>query len=346
VKHALAYLRLLANPDDDAAFLRVVNFPARGIGGRSVEALQDAAKAAGTSLWQAIPRLSGKTAAAVGAFARLVTGMRDATPGLPLPETVGHVIEASGLLAHYKAERDGADRVENLGELVNAAAAFVQDEAYAAQFVADATDASAVPSDPLNAFLAHAALESGENQAAEGADALQLMTVHSAKGLEFHCVFISGLEEGLFPHEQSVVEEDGLEEERRLMYVAITRARTRLYLSFAQTRLLHGQTRYGLASRFLDELPKGLMKWLSAKTGARLDDHAWRAEPPPARIKAAQGGAARLPFRIGQNVVHPKFGQGVIVSAEGSGEDARLQINFGREGMKWLQLGYAKLTAA
>ncbi len=365
VKHALAYLRLLANPDDDAALLRVVNFPARGIGGRSVEALQDAARAAGTSLWQAIPRLSGKTAAAVGAFARLVAGMREATPGLPLPETVAHVIEASGLVAHYKAERDGADRVENLGELVNAAAAFVQDETYAAQFVADAAEIPAAPSgasgsgatpppsvateavqrsDALNAFLAHAALESGENQAAEGADALQLMTVHSAKGLEFHCVFISGLEEGLFPHEQSVVEEDGLEEERRLMYVAITRARTRLYLSFAQTRLLHGQTRYGIASRFLDELPQGLIKWLSAKTGARLDEPAWRAAPPPARMNARS--AAGLPFRIGQNVVHPKFGQGVIVSAEGSGEDARLQINFGREGMKWLQLGYAKLTAA
>jgi len=345
VKHALAYLRLLANPDDDAAFLRVVNFPARGIGGRSVEALQDAAGAAGTSLWQAIPRLSGKTAAAVGAFAKLVAGMREAAPGLPLPETVGHVIEASGLVAHYKTERDGADRVENLSELVNAAAAFVQDETYAAQFVADAAETPTAPADPLNAFLAHAALESGENQAGEGADALQMMTVHSAKGLEFHCVFISGLEEGLFPHEQSVAEEDGLEEERRLMYVAITRARTRLYLSFAQTRLLHGQTRYGLASRFLDELPKGLMKWLSAKIGARLDAQAWRAEPPPARMKARSAGAG-VPFRIGQNVVHPKFGQGVIVSAEGSGEEARLQINFGREGMKWLQLGYAKLTAA
>jgi len=346
VKHALAYLRLLANPDDEAAFLRVVNFPARGIGGRSVEALQDAARAAGASLWKAIPQLSGKSAAAVGAFAKLVTGLREATAARPLPEIVGHVIEASGLIAHYKAERDGADRVENLNELVNAAAAFVQDEAYAAQFVADAAEAPAAPADPLNAFLAHAALESGENQAGEGADALQMMTVHSAKGLEFHCVFVSGLEEGLFPHEQSVVEEDGLEEERRLMYVAITRARTRLYLSFAQTRLLHGQTRYGIASRFVDELPKGLMKWLSAKTGPRRDDRAWRAEPPPTRIKAAKGGAARLPFRIGQNVVHPKFGQGVIVNAEGSGEDARLQINFGPEGMKWLQLGYAKLTAA
>jgi DNA helicase-2/ATP-dependent DNA helicase PcrA len=346
VKHALAYLRLLANPDDDAAFLRVVNFPARGIGTRSVEALQDAAQAAGTSLWQAIAQLSGKSAASVGTFARLVAGLREATAALPLPEIVGHVIEASGLVEHYQAERDGADRIENLNELVNAAAAFVQDETYASQFAADAAENPAAPHDPLSAFLAHAALESGESQAAEGADALQLMTVHSAKGLEFQCVFVSGLEEGLFPHEQSLVEQDGLEEERRLMYVAITRARTRLYLSYAQARLLHGQTRYGVASRFLDELPKGVLKWLSAKLGARRDDDAWRAAPPPARLRGAKDGAAGLPFRIGQNVLHPRFGEGVIVSAEGSGADARLQVNFGPQGMKWLQLGYAKLRAA
>jgi DNA helicase-2/ATP-dependent DNA helicase PcrA len=347
VKHALAYLRLLANPDDDSALLRVVNFPARGIGTRSVEALQDAAKASGGSLWQAQAKLSGKTAASVGAFAKLIAALREATRDLPLPEIVGHVIEASGLIGHYKTERDGADRIENLNELVNAAAAFVQDETYASQFVADATESPDAPTDPLNAFLAHAALESGDNQAAEGADALQLMTMHSAKGLEFHVVFVSGLEEGLFPHEQSLVEEDGLEEERRLMYVAITRARTRLYLSLAQTRLLHGQTRYNIASRFLDELPKGVIKWLTPKLGMPLGDRAWRAEEPPARLsKAARSAPSRLPFRIGQNVVHPKFGQGVIVSAEGSGTDARVQINFGPQGMKWLQLEYAKLTAA
>src|SRR5216683_1899503 len=195
----------------------------------------------------------------------------------------------------------------------------------------------------LPAFLSHAALESGENQAAEGADALQLMTVHSAKGLEFHAVFITGLEEGLFPHEQSVLEDDGLEEERRLMYVAITRARTRLYLSFAQTRMLHGQTRYNVASRFLDELPQEVVKRLMLRPGhARFDDVAWAARP-------AKGGKAKTTshgFRIGQSVLHPKFGQGVIVNAEGSGTDARLQINFGKQGMKWLALEYAKLTAA
>ena len=356
IKHALAYLRLIANPEDDNAFLRVVNFPTRGIGARSIEQLQDAARAAGTSLWHAAAQLSGKAAVAVGTFVRLVDALRTGTKGLPLPEVVDHMLQASGLRDYYATERESADRLENLDELINAAAAFIQDEQAtgAAMAVVDADDASgaAQPSDPwLAAFLAHAALESGENQAAEGVEAVQLMTVHSAKGLEFHAVFISGLEEGLFPHEQSVTEEDGLEEERRLMYVAITRARTRLYLSFAQTRLLHGQTRYNVASRFLDEIPLGLMKWLTPRGGRLLDASAWQAAAPPARPAANASGAREsgrgaLPFRIGQNVTHPKFGAGVIVNAEGSGSDARLQVNFGNQGMKWLQLEYAKLTAA
>ncbi len=344
IKHALAYLRLLANPDDDGAFLRVVNFPTRGIGARSVEALQDAAAALGTSLWQAAGHLTGKAAAAVGSFARLIETLREATRGLPLAETVEHVLHSSGLLEHYRGERDGTDRVENLEELVNAAAAFTQDEAAAAQLAAPEGDGEAI--DPLNAFLAYAALESGENQAAEGVDAVQLMTVHSAKGLEFQVVFITGLEEGLFPHEQSAHDPDGLEEERRLMYVAITRARARLYLSFAQTRLLHGQTRYNVASRFLDELPAGVLKWLTPRGRPPLDDAAWRAAPPAVRPRRDDGGAAALPYRIGQNVVHAKFGQGVIVGAKGSGADAQVQINFGANGMKWLQLGIAKLEPA
>ena len=327
IKHALAYLRLAANPDDDGAFLRVANFPARGIGARSLEALQDAAKAGDASLCKAASGLAGRSGAALAAFLRLIESLKTETQGLPLPETVEIMLEKSGLVAHYKAERDGADRVENLNELVNAAAAFVDEG----------------EEHDLPAFLAHAALESGENQAAEGTDALQLMTVHSAKGLEFHAVFITGLEEGLFPHEQSVLEEDGLEEERRLMYVAITRARTRLYLSFAQTRMLHGQTRYNVASRFLDELPQEVVKRLTLRPGhARFDDVAWAPQP-------AKGGRAKTTshgFRIGQSVLHPKFGQGVIVNAEGSGTDARLQINFGKQGMKWLALEYAKLTAA
>jgi len=327
IKHALAYLRLAANPGDDGAFLRVANFPARGIGARTVEQLQDAAKAGGTSLYQAVTQLSGKARAALAAFVRLVESLKAETRGLPLPEAVEVMLEKSGLVVHYKGEKDGADRVENLLELVNAAAAFAQEE----------------EENDLPAFLAHAALESGENQAAEGADALQLMTMHSAKGLEFHAVFITGLEEGLFPHEQSVLEDDGLEEERRLMYVAITRARTRLYLSFARTRMLHGQTRYNVASRFLDEIPENVVKWLTPRLGrGKLEDAVWAPEPKKATKPKAPGHG----FRIGQSVLHPKFGQGVIVDAEGSGTDARLQINFGKQGMKWLALEYAKLTVA
>src|SRR5438876_5108515 len=260
IKHALAYLRLAANSDDDGAFLRVANFPARGIGARSLEALQDAAKAGDASLYKAASGLSGKSGAVLAVFLRLVESLRAETQGLPLPETVEVMLEKSGLVAYYKAERDGADRVENLNELVNAAAAFMNEG----------------EEHDLQGFLAHAALESGDNQAAEGTDALQLMTVHSAKGLEFHAVFITGLEEGLFPHEQSVLEEDGLEEERRLMYVAITRTRTRLYLSFAQTRMLHGQTRYNVASRFLDELPEEAVKRPTPRPGpAKFDQVAW-----------------------------------------------------------------------
>ena len=326
IKHALAYLRLAANPEDEGAFLRVANFPARGIGARTLEQLQEAARTQGTSLYEAAAGLSGKPGTALAGFLRIVDSIRAETQGLPLPETVEIMLAKSGLVAHYKSEKDGADRVENLGELVNAAAAFVSEE--------DEHD--------LQAFLAHAALESGETQAAEGADALQLMTVHSAKGLEFAAVFITGLEEGLFPHEQSVLEDDGLEEERRLMYVAITRARLRLYLSHAQTRLLHGQTRYNVASRFIDEIPEGVVKRLSsAPRYERLDELAWRE---PARTGA--GSKPYHGFRIGQSVQHPKFGQGVVVNAEGSGADARLQINFGRQGMKWLALEYAKLTSA
>jgi DNA helicase-2/ATP-dependent DNA helicase PcrA len=339
VKHALAYLRLIANPDDNGSFLRVVNFPARGIGARSVEALQDAAKFHGVSLWRALPYLTGKAAVAVGAFVNLISALTEGTRGLPMAEIVSHVIHESGLIEHYETERDGVDRIENLNELVNAAAAFAQDESAVGD---DENEPAAA--DPLNAFLAHAALESGESQAAEGADAVQLMTVHSAKGLEFHAVFITGLEEGLFPHENSVTEDDGLEEERRLMYVALTRARTRAYLSFAQTRLLHGHTRYSVPSRFIDEIPSGVLKWLTPRGRAPINDKAWAAQEPPARYATPRPSAS--PFRIGQNVVHPKFGQGIIVSAEGAGGDARVQINFGRQGMKWLQLEYAKLVPA
>ncbi|HEX6298778.1 MAG TPA: UvrD-helicase domain-containing protein [Burkholderiales bacterium] len=330
IKHALAYLRLVALPDDDNAFLRVANFPPRGIGARTLEQLQDAAKQAGVSLLKVS---EGKASV----FKKLIEDLRNQTQGLPLHEIVEIVIQKSGLIEHYKTEREGADRIQNLEELVNAAATFSEEEREVE---------SGEAADPLTAFLTHAALEAGEHQAGEGQDALQMMTVHSAKGLEFDVVFLSGLEEGLFPHEQSAVERDGLEEERRLAYVAITRARNRLYLSHAQTRMLHGQTRYNLASRFLEEVPQQLMKWLTprfSRQKAFAPDFSRTSQPFPLKKAASRevGG-----FRIGQNVVHPKFGSGVIVDAEGQGTDARVQVNFGSQGVKWLAVAVAKLQAA
>jgi DNA helicase-2/ATP-dependent DNA helicase PcrA len=363
VKHALAYLRLVASPDDDNALLRVVNFPPRGIGARSLEQLQDAARAQGASLWAASAALGGRAAQAFGAFRARIEEMRAAAEDLPLTELVEHVIARSGLVEHYRNEREGADRIENLGELVTAAAGFDVEE-HANGLETGEGDAEALTIDPLTAFLTHAALEAGEHQAGEGQDALQLMTVHSAKGLEFDTVFLTGLEEGLFPHEQSAIERDGLEEERRLAYVAITRARQRLYLSFAQTRMLHGQTRYNLPSRFLEEIPETVAKWLTPRFAGRRAREAMRAvasgwgtprrtafgdgSVATGRVRQTGFGSANETngFRIGQNVVHPKFGNGVIVDAEGQGNDARVQVNFGREGVKWLAVSVAKLQAA
>ena len=339
IKHALAYLRLIANTEDDTAFARVVNFPARGIGARSLENLQDAAKAAGSSLHAAIPQVAGAGGVKLAAFAQLIVKLREAAH-LPLPELVDHVVELSGLRAHYQNEKEGQERLDNLDELINAAASFVAEEGEPNQDV----EITGEFGNDLSSFLAHASLEAGEHQAGEGDDALQLMTVHSAKGLEFNVVFISGLEDGLFPHENSMNEDKGLEEERRLMYVAVTRARQRLYLSFAQTRMLHGQTRYNLPSRFLDEVPEELVKWLTPRAGrggfAAPSAPTFNTAP---RRSEASGGSG---FRIGQSVMHAKFGLGVIVNAEGGGTDARVQVNFGAAGMKWLALSVAKLEAA
>ena len=269
IKHALAYLRLLENPNDDTSFSRVVNFPTRGIGARSIEAVQDAARAQNSSLYLAASTLDGKAGAALGGFVRLVDHMREATRHNTLPETVEFVIQHSGLIQHYLSEREGQDRVENLQELINAATAFIAEEGYGQDATAATLPGENAPGtvevSPLAAFLSHASLEAGDNQAQAGQDAVQLMTVHSAKGLEFIAVFITGLEEGLFPHENSINEQNGLEEERRLMYVAITRAKERLYLSHTQSRMLHGQVRYNMPSRFLEELPSDSLKWLTPK---------------------------------------------------------------------------------
>ena len=367
VKHALAYLRLIANVNDDTAFARVVNFPVRGIGARSLEALQDAAKAANSSLFAAIPQVSGKGGTSLAAFAQLIHQLSEAA-NLPLPELIDHVLELSGLRTHYQNEKEGQERLANLDELINGATSFIAEEGTPSEEGELSAD--------LAAFLSHASLEAGEHQAGEGDDALQLMTVHSAKGLEFNMVFISGLEEGLFPHENSVNDtrngNNGLEEERRLMYVAVTRARQRLYLSIAQSRMLHGQTRYNIPSRFLDEIPKELMKWLTPKVdksafAAPQGDLLRGVSSAPTfygrREQRGAGGsnssagtaqdefystpvaraADRNGLQIGMNVHHAKFGGGMIMNLEGSGTDARVQVNFKHAGVKWLATSIAKL---
>ncbi|RKP52213.1 UvrD-helicase domain-containing protein [Trinickia fusca] len=401
VKHALAYLRLIDNPNDDTAFARVVNFPTRGIGARSIEQLADAARLYNCSMAAAIPYVTGKAGSSLGAFANLIAKMRAETERMSLPETVEYVVRASGLADFYQGEREGQDRLENLQELVNAATAFVSEEGYGldtpARSIPLAPGATAAPEvggqgevvvldaasltepaqnpdtmTPLAGFLSHASLEAGENQAQAGQDAIQLMTVHAAKGLEFTAVFITGLEEGLFPHENSAIEADGLEEERRLMYVAITRAKERLYLSFAQSRMLHGQTRYNVRSRFFDELPQATLKWLTPKVeagtrwGGRSDNAGWgrdwfsrpdrearhggygsyagdAAVSAPLPAFANEQRAAETGFRVGQQVFHTKFGEGAITALEGSGPDARAQVRFKRHGEKWLALSVAKL---
>jgi DNA helicase-2/ATP-dependent DNA helicase PcrA len=374
VKHALAYLRLIENPNDDTSFLRVVNFPARGIGARSIEQLQDAARASGRSLAQSVGAVAGKAGNNLAAFVHRIDTMRSATQGLTLREIIEHMLHASDLLDFYRTDKEDQDRIENLEELVNAAEAFVTQEGFGKDAVALPLDERAPESaaplvpdvetgeiqSPLAAFLTHAALEAGDNQAQAGQDAIQLMTVHSAKGLEFDAVFITGLEEGLFPHENSMSDTDGLEEERRLMYVAITRARQRLYLSFSQTRMLHGQTRYNVKSRFFDELPDAALKWITPRTQgfgsgyAREYQQAWQrgsglgSVVGAGRIAPAPAFTPKAPpshgLRTGMSVFHTKFGEGVVVTLEGSGDDARAQINFGRHGLKWLALSVAKLT--
>jgi DNA helicase-2/ATP-dependent DNA helicase PcrA len=396
IKHALAYLRLLENKDDDTSFLRVVNFPPRGIGARTLEQLQDAARAAGRSLHDAVHAVGGKAGSNLTAFVAKIDVLREQTQGVSLREIIELVLDHSGLVEYYRADREGADRIENLEELVNAAESFVTQEGFG-------RDAVALPVDelrqspasqgidpgrplldeplapdaetgetlsPLAAFLTHAALESGDNQAQAGQDAVQLMTVHAAKGLEFDCVFITGMEEGLFPHENSMSDYESLEEERRLMYVAITRARKRLYLSHSQTRMLHGQTRYNVKSRFFDELPEGALKWLTPKNqafgnsafgyGNGYGSTRGAGGGGYGGGKAYGGGAAKETFasppvppqksapshglRSGMQVFHNKFGEGTVTALEGTGDDARAQVKFTRHGVKWLALSVAKLT--
>ncbi|RUR31199.1 DNA helicase II [Vreelandella nanhaiensis] len=342
IKNALAYLRLLLNRDDDASLERVINVPTRGIGTRTVEILRLRAREQSISLWQALHdalqdgTLKGRAANAVQTFANLIEQLDNDAAGLTLYEIIDHVTEHTGLIEHHKSERGekGQARVENLEELVTAARAFTQGDAFELPEAGEGMVA-------LEAFLSEAALNAGDHEAEEFEDSVQLMTLHSAKGLEFPVVFIAGVEEGLFPHKMSIEEPGRLEEERRLCYVGVTRAMQKLYLTHAETRRLHGKEVFPRPSRFLRELPPHLLEEV------RLRGHISRPVTA-ARTSFAQQSIESdgdLPaLHVGQRVGHPVFGEGVILNAEGEGARARVQVSFEGEGVKWLVLGFAKLT--
>ncbi|MGE5623946.1 MAG: 3'-5' exonuclease, partial [Bacillota bacterium] len=332
IKDGLAYLRLMENRDDDASFERVINVPTRGIGAKSLDLLRETAKRDQVSLWKAMQGLledKGQPARLTSAFAKfskLLHEMDVAVRGLQLFEQVDHALHASGLVEHYKAEKGerGEARVENLEELVSAARSFMPEELEGMS--------------PLAAFLAHAALEAGEGQAEAWEDCVQLMTLHSAKGLEFPLVFICGLEDGLFPHERSADDLEGLEEERRLCYVGMTRAMQELYLSYAEQRRLHGVDNYGVPSRFLRELPAELVEEIRPRVQVS------RAYGVGAPTATAYKSSAPTGLHLGQRVQHPTFGEGVVLDYEGDGPQARVQVNFKSAGSKWLVVAYANLT--
>ena len=334
IKDALAYLRLVSNRRDDSSFERVVNLPTRGIGARSLEILRGLARDQALSLWEAAATAIGsgalgpKGAIAMHAFLALIERLAAEVAGAALHEQVDKVIAGSGLLEHYRKEKGerGQARVENLEELVSAARGFAaEDETLA----------------PLDSFLAHAALESGEGQASEWEDSVQLMTLHSAKGLEFPVVFLCGLEDGLFPHQRSVTDIGGLEEERRLAYVGITRAMRRLYLTYAEQRRLHGVDQFGTPSRFIAEVPTELVEEVRPRVQVSRPVY-------PGRVKGAplyDEPPAASGMRLGQRVRHGRFGEGVILRLDGHGQGAQVEVNFERLGRKVLMLAYANLEA-
>lgn len=334
IKDALAYLRLIANRDDDNAFERVVNRPTRGIGARTVEAMRAYGRANGCSLWRAAGAVAsdetsgGRARSAVIVFLNLIGQMAKDIAHLGLAEQVDHVIHASGLVEFFRKDKgeQGETRVENLEELVSAARSFTPDPA---------DEMSA-----LDAFLAHAALEAGEGQASEWEDCFQLMTMHSAKGLEFPLVVMCGLEEGLFPHRRSVTEAGTLEEERRLCYVGITRAKQCLYLTYAEKRRLHGIDSLAFPSRFISEIPAELVD--EVRPRVQLARPAYPRHGASSTAGSLRPGAD-VGIRLGQRVRHGKFGDGVILNCEGQGAHARVEINFEKAGTKWLVLNYANL---
>src|SRR5690606_13059224 len=324
------YLRLLVNRDADAAFERVVNTPTRGIGDKTLDVLRERARQTSQSLWRAALQmisdgsLPGRAASALGGFVSLIEQMTKDTQGLALWERTEHVLAASGLLEFHANEKGekGQQRVENLRELITATRQFGDEE------VEDGADV-------LTAFLDHAALEAGERQAGEHDDAVQMMTLHSAKGLEFTVVFMAGLEEGLFPHQMSSDEPGRLAEERRLCYVGITRAMRQLYITYAESRRLHGSDTMNAPSRFLREIPAALLEEVRLRGGMSRPVAATSGSP----VRGEEVGG----YRLGMRVLHPKFGEGTILHFEGQGPNARLQINFDGAGSKWLVSQYARL---
>ena len=337
IKNAMAYLRLIEGRGNDAALERVINVPPRGIGEKTVEAIREHARHSQLSMWEAMCQLlaakalKGRAASALGAFIELIEGLAAKVVDMPLHTMTQTTIEQSGLIIYHQEEKGekGQARVENLEELVSAARNFESTE--------EDADLS-----PLSAFLGHASLEAGDAQADEHEDSVQLMTLHSAKGLEFPYVFLVGMEEGLFPHKMSLEEPGRLEEERRLAYVGITRAMQNLVMTYAETRRLYGSETYNKVSRFVREVPKGLIQEV------RLSNSVSR---PFGGNQSMSGGSlfsgSEIPqtgFSLGQTVRHSVFGDGVILNFEGAGAQARVQVNFS-EGSKWLMLGYAKLEA-
>ncbi len=333
IKDALAYLRLMASRQDDNAFERISNVPTRGIGNKSLEAVRAQAKAAGLSLWDAAAQLvqgaglGSRGAGALGAFLALIERLRHETAGMDIPDQIEHVIEHSGLLEHYRKEKGekGEARVENLRELISAGRNFQHDDTEEL--------------DPLSAFLAHAALEAGEGQAEAWQDCVQLMSLHSAKGLEFPLVFLTGMEEGLFPHERSANEPGRLEEERRLCYVGMTRAMKQLYLTHAEVRRLYGSEYYASPSRFIGEVPEGLIQPVRAAAPR------WPTVAESAAGYAGEQATNAAGMRLGSRVLHAKFGEGVVLNYEGQGAQARVQVHFEQAGSKWLVLAYANLQS-
>jgi DNA helicase-2/ATP-dependent DNA helicase PcrA len=326
IKDALAYLRLMANRDDDASFERIANVPTRGLGNKTLDAVRDRARQEQITLWAAALAvlqeggLPVRAANALRGFVDLVLALDADTASLTLGEQVEHVLAQSGLVEHYRKEKGekAESRLENLDELITAARVFEQDEG------------GAMP--PLAEFLAHAALEAGEGQADAWEDCVQLMSLHSAKGLEFPLVFLTGLEEGLFPHQRSLEEPGRLQEERRLCYVGMTRAMERLVLTHAEVRRLHGTEHYATPSRFLAEIPKALLDAVRVAPAGQA--------VPPAELAELPAG-----LQLGQRVRHDKFGEGMVVQYEGHGPHARVQVNFADSGPKWLVLAYARLEA-